>query len=306
MKVLLTPDLHISDKNIENRTDDISKTSLRKLRFIFETAVEHKCSIYQPGDMWDIPNPSYRFFKRVVSLLNEYKNIDFFTIFGQHDMLYRTRDNTALKALSASCSNLHLEWDGGVIKTCSFGKEIPESPTDVNFSILLIHKMIIKKKVWEGQEEYEYAKTLLSQANFDLIISGDNHSQFYEQIGNRFLFNCGTLIRDTSDLIDYKPYLVLFDTKICEWEKIYVPIEPSEKVFKLDKIKREKERDVEIEKFVDGIKTYRKMGLDFKQNIFTHLKDNEVSNSVKSVFEKAFIRIGDSNEKGRNKRISRD
>lgn len=298
MNILITGDLHLTEKPFENRKDDFLKTSLRKLKFIFETAKENDCLCIQPGDFFDTPTPSYKFFRKVVALIKKYDDICIFTCAGQHDMRYRTKNNTALKALSVACSNVFLEYNNTYdntkifISSSSYNEEIPE-PKEGKYNILLVHKMIVDSKLWKGQEDFSYANNFLRRNKFNLIVSGDNHAQFEISINNRFLFNCGTLIRDGVNYIDYKPYVVLFNTKTYKWNKIFVPIEPSEVVFDLNKIESEKNRDTDIEKFVSGIKNYRNMGLDFKKNIDDYISTKDIPRSVKLVFEKAFTKIGE-------------
>jgi len=61
----------------------------------------------------------------------------------------------------------------------------------------------------------------------------------------------------------------------------------------LDKIKQENNRDKKMEAFVKGIKSYKEVGLNFKKNLFDHIKENDIDINVKDVFVKAFKEIGD-------------
>lgn len=302
MKIIILPDLHLTEKTPKNRKDNFEETSLKKLRFILNKAKELEVKlVLQPGDLFDTPKPSYRFYKKIVDVFKKNTETHFFTCMGQHDMKYRTKEDTALKALSSSCENLFLEYDDNYknifITSCSYGEEIPEpEEREDYFTILLIHKMIVgEKKLWEGQEDVTWARNFLRKHEFDLIISGDNHAQFEAEYNGRYLFNCGTLMRNGKDTMDLKPYMILFDTNKKKYEKIYIPIEPAEDVFEIDKIEREENRDKEMEAFVKGIKNSKKIGLNFKENIFSYIRENEIEKGVKNVFEEAFTSIGRKN-----------
>jgi len=308
VKILQLPDLHLTEKTPENRCDDYSETVIKKFEFILKTAEQHDVEmILQPGDFTDSPTMSWEFFIRLVALINHY-NIKIYTVHGQHSLRYRNKGNTALDALEKSCDcltilekgNPCIPQSGIQIYGASYGEEIPKR-TGGKFSILLIHKMILgDKKLWYGQDEdVTWSKNVLRKSNFDLIVSGDNHSQFniYNSEG-RHLFNPGTLLRDSSDMISYKPHIFLFDTANSSYKEIMVPIEPYKKVFKIDKITRDKDRDEEMEAFVEGIKNYRDVGLNFKENLFSYIKKNKVDDDIKDIFKDAFEEIGRKNNLG--------
>lgn len=308
MKTFLLCDLHLTEKQPENRCDVFSETVLRKFEFILKEAVANDVElILQPGDFTDSPTMSWEFYIRLVSLINSY-NIQIYTVHGQHSLRYRNRGNTVLDALSKACDCLTIidqkdlyAPDRGIrIYGANYGEKIPKR-SGGKFTILLIHKMILgDKKLWYGQDEdVTWSKNVLRKNDFDLIVSGDNHSQFniYNNEG-RHLFNCGTLLRDSSDMVSYKPHIFLFDTSDSSYKEIMIPIEPFKKVFKMDKIEQDKNRDKEMSAFVEGIKSYRNVGLDFKENLFNHIKINKIDGDVKTIFKEAFEEIGKKNNLG--------
>jgi hypothetical protein len=310
MKFLLLPDLHTTEKTPKNRTDDFEKTVLRKMGFIYETAEKYKVeNILQPGDFTDSYTMSWKFYIKLIKKIIKTT----YTVHGQHSLRYRTSGNTVLDGLQEALNNLILlNSDQEGIPPCDksgtpdfsiriygagYDEKVPKPKTKRHFNILLVHKMIVSnKKVWEGQKEITWAKNFLRKnEDYDLIVSGDNHSQFEVEYGGRFLFNCGTLLRDGIDYIDYKPYIVLFDTEgsvNSMYKKIYIPIESASEVFNLSKIKEEKENDKKIEEFIAGIKESKNVGLNYKSNLFKHIKENNIGSEVKDIFKKAFEEIG--------------
>ena len=300
MKLLILPDLHITERQPENRSDIFEKTALDKLKFIIRTARRKDVdAILQPGDLTDSPFMSWSYFIEVCEILREFKK-PILCVYGQHDLRYRTKGNTVLDAITASCDNVMtldggytLKVNGQLFVGSSYGEDIPEADSD---AILLIHRMIISsKKIWGGQEDITWAKNFLRKNEFKLIVSGDNHASFITEYDNRFLFNSGCLLRDSVDLIEHEPYLILFDTETNEYEQIYVPIKPAEKVFNMDKIQEEKDMNKKIKGIVENLEEYKHLGLSFKENLFKYAKKNKTNGEVIDFLKKGFEVIG--NEK---------
>lgn len=293
MKILITGDMHITDNRPVNRVDDYGETVLHKTGFIFRTADKEEVSaIVSPGDFTDTPSLSYSEFSDIVDLFKNYSDIPFLCTFGQHDMQYRTKVNTALSAFNSALDNFHILQAGAfrVIDHVGFyGCSYDEDPVDpaevikseVHTNVLLIHRMLLNKKIWSTQTEFENARSFLRQHKYDLIVSGDNHQSFENHTtDNRWLFNCGAMMRNKIDMIDHKPYVVLFDTDTRLHKKIYIPIEPAEKVFDMRKVTIEKERDENLDAFVSGLSEHKEMSLSIEDNLNHYIKNNKVDKSV--------------------------
>ena len=293
MKILCCGDLHLQEKKPENRTDDYSETVLRKLRFIFETACKENCEvILQPGDLFDGPTPSYYFFSQIVSLFNEFE-ITFIGTYGQHDMRYRQRENTAIYALTEACPSFYLITNNHEDVTredvhfyaAGFGEDVPPITDKKEFNVLITHRMIVKEKIWFGQTEYEYAGTFLKNNKFDLIVSGDNHGYLIaNEQHKRWLFNCGSMMRSTIAQVDHRPSMVVFDTKnIDDWYNVDFEIDAN--VFNLDVIEKEKDRDGKLDAFVSGLSERKEMGMSFADNLFAYMKENKIPKEIKKIVE---------------------
>lgn len=288
MKLLICGDLHLTDKCPANRKDDYEIAVIDKLTCILTTAKKNDCAlILQPGDFFDQPTPPYCFFTQVVYTLNGYMSADALlcTVFGQHDMKFRTRENTALNALYYANEGVkivnympHLEENIAVVG-CSWEEEIPE-PIPNKYNILLIHKMIVDEKLWAEQEGHSYANSFLRDHKFDLIVSGDNHKFFTVSSRGRYLFNCGSMMRSTIAQVDHKPKIILFDTDDPKSHRIIpIPIEPD--VFKMEEVAAVKERNEKLDAFVDGLMTENKeMDLRFESNLTQFCKKNKTDKRV--------------------------
>ncbi len=288
MKLLITGDWHLTEKRPENRIDDYQAAMFNKLEFITRTAILHRCDyILQPGDLFDGPSPSYQFFGRVLNFLEHNNETPILTVYGQHDLEYRNLNNTAFKALTMSRPVIHtskINTKGIVFHGAPFDGEIP-TPEPGYFNVLIIHKMIVDDKLWAQQEQFEHSSHFIRQHKFDLIVSGDNHRSFINEVGNRRLFNCGSLMRSGIDQVDHKPFLVVFDTESRLWEKLEIPIESPSSVFKIEEVLEKKELDEKLKSFVDGLSEQNEVFLDFGRNLFSYCSENsvdeEVSNFIK-------------------------
>ncbi len=279
MKVLITGDWHLTEKRPVNRIDDYETAMFRKLEFIMNTAIEHDCDcILQPGDFFDDPKPSYRFFVEILNFFELHHNVTVFTVFGQHDMKYRNQEDTALQALTTATWVIRIA-NSNNIYGCSFNEDIPTSRSN-DFRILLIHKMIVADKLWAQQEGHVFCNTFLRENKFDLIVSGDNHQGFFYEVGKRALFNCGSLMRSRIDQADHKPFIVIYDTFTRKWEQIFIPIDPVEKVMKIEEVKKIKERDENLDAFVSGLSDQKEFGLDFQSNLISYCEENNIDDKI--------------------------
>jgi exonuclease SbcD len=299
MKLLCLPDIHATDSRPVNRTDNYWDTVKQKLNFIFDTAEKEQVdAILSPGDLTDSPSLSNLELRELVGLFKR-RSKEFFTTYGQHDLRYRTRPQSALLLLEEAISpekfhvmdkssSIDFERKNITINASAYGESIPD-PIEDHFNILLIHRMIIEEKLWSKQEEYEPANVFLRQNNYDLIVSGDNHSGFLASTkGGRVLINCGSMMRSTIAQIDHKPFVVLFDTETKKYKQIFIPIEPSEKVFRIEKVEIEKERNESLESFVAGLSQQKEIGLLFEDNLNQFAKENSIEPEVMEIIYASF------------------
>ena len=277
MRLLITGDWHTTNKAPENRIDDFVSSLFKKIKFIAKIYKDKKCDfVLQPGDFFDSPFIPYSFFASVFELLSE-SGLQIAAIYGQHDLRYRTKENTPLTALWATSDFLQVIPATGLIYNnevavygASFGEEVPNFFDEGHFNVLLVHQMIVDEKLWASQEGHTLSGHFLKKhkKKFDLIVSGDNH-QFFIESGK--LFNMGSLMRSRIDQVDHEPSVVVFDTDTLKWERILIPVEKN--VFDFSKVTSEKERDAKIEAFVEGLSETKVLGFDFEANLRSRLRE---------------------------------
>ena len=296
MNLLIVGDNHLGEKTPENRIDDFAETSLKKFMFQLNTAKKEKCDlILSPGDFTDSPTMSWSYYIKLVDLINEY-GIKILSCFGQHDLRYRNKGNTALDAIQEACPNFTILGQDVFPKTWNiplhitgvgYNEEIFPAPSnEFAPSVLLIHKMIVEEKLWDAQEDHELASHFLRKYKYNLIVSGDNHKSFISG-SERFLINCGSMLRSKIDQIDHKPMCVVFNTETKKMKTIYIPIEPAEKIFKMEQVAREKEIDENLNAFVSGLSEQKDMGLSFYDDFLAYCKQNDIDNEIIKIVEEA-------------------
>jgi len=311
VKLLATGDWHLRYKSPKYRTDDYFESQVKKVGQILKIAEDNNCDfILQPGDFFDSADTPDFVIQYYINLLKEYE-IPVYSVFGQHDLRYHSSkiENTPLAIMKASEVVDIVDQDFtdrvGVpmfLYTCHWGQDIPDIVRTKNgdsayaIHILLIHKMIIEEKLWEGQTDYIKAKSLLKRYDFDIIVSGDNHNSFFVQHENKALINCGSLMRSSISQIDHKPcvYLVNIERQDREivyvFDKIFLDIEPSENVFDIKQHDKEEKRSKELDLFVEGLNSSdeKSIKVNFVDRLIQY--SNKQEQGVRDVIQEAMER----------------
>jgi len=300
MKFVLLSDMHLTWDRPVARLDDIVQTGLRKFKFVLDFAVQNEAHILQAGDMFDTPR-SWRMLDQVIRLLQSSSPVvkssafvrGIFAVFGQHDTyLYSedTRDSTALGILMSTSLVEFSEClfaDEVNLYGASYGQSIPDPELRDGVNILVLHKMILKHKVWSGQSDYEYAPEFLRKyKDFDLILCGDAHQKFLFRDKDRWICNTGPMLRlEASDsMFQHHPGFWLYDTKdkSLKWEQI--PHELASKVLTRAHLQRAEYVEEIMGKFVESIKSGVDIqGASFRENLEAFLVQNNVSQPVRSI-----------------------
>ena len=304
MKLLVTGDWHLRFNRPRLRIDkSYFQIQLDKISEILNIANKYECSyILQPGDFFDNIETSDFVKAQYIYLLLKIHSIKILCVAGQHDMKHHSKkiEKTPLAVMKAAGVLDILEPDclpytssahGCHFYGASWKQEIPKVKNKDKFNILLIHRMIVDNKLWAQQENCVYANHMIRRTNFDLIVSGDNHKSFIIQRGDKTIINCGSLMRTRIDQMDHKPVVYVYDTQDRSIEKIYLNIKPAIKVFDVEKVKEIKERNEELDSFVEMLDSPvlddEEMGLDFVENLYKTISDSnlKIDQGVKDIIE---------------------
>lgn len=301
MKILCGPDLHIRTKGPKFRTDNFSGTQEHKIRWILSKADKLGCVVaLWPGDVTDNSRLPYHVTQYYMRMFKSFK-VKSIGTFGQHDMLHHVDlYNTPLWTMDAgNAIRIPRGQDPYVISKginmgyiciykAGWNEEIPEikNPDVLQTNILLIHKMFIDDKLWEGQEEFERASVFLRNTDWDLVVSGDNHNRFVHKYKDKWHVNCGSLMRQNIDQVDHEPAVYIYDTIDKSLTEYKIPIDPIETVMDLEEAREDKEKEEELNAFVTtASQTTEISGLDYSKNLMNRFAHKDIPDGVKRVGE---------------------
>jgi len=280
MKLLLTGDLHLTDKSPKKRTDDFVKAQNTKMMQIIDIYKAQKCyAIIQPGDLFDSHKASDFIKQHWIKIFKKYK-VSLFCVFGQHDLRYHTSniDNTPIRVMNRA-GNVYIlkstpaSSDFKIhIYGQSWFENTPKIKDSSRFNILVVHKQFYTSKLdWPTQDvDGTNATSFLKKHPFDLIVAGDNHRFFRATYKGRQLINLGSLMRTKIDQDKHNPRIAIFDTETKKLKLIKLDVKPFEKVFDMAKEKEEEERSESLQTFIEEIKSSKKSK---KLNFISKLKE---------------------------------
>jgi len=288
MRFAIVGDIHLTDKQPKNRKDLYSSSQRAKIVYIIDTATQLGCDfILQPGDLFDHHTAPDKLKTAWIEYLKS-TPIKVITVVGQHDLRYHTSpiENTPIGVLNASEVIKVLEdfpmicpGEDVYVYPAGWNQDVPEIQDPDATNILLTHRMIINDKLWESQEEFTRANFLLRTTKFDLIVSGDNHQSFHYQADDRWLINCGSLMRKNIDQGDHKPCFWIYDTETRKAEQHFIPVAPFEEVYDIVTAKEEKDKNETLEALVKKLgesgNKEKVKGLNFKKNLVDKVNINK-------------------------------
>jgi len=275
---ILMGDVHLREDVPVCRTDDFLQVQLEKLYFINTLQKKHRCPILCSGDLFDKAKPSLEFASSIS------KNIpdNFHTVYGNHDL-----PNHSLQE-QAKCGVYNL-WVNDRLQVLT-GTHFNQTPTTHSFEIegrkiLVWHVMTYKSELpYPGCTDMKARSILHKYPEYDLILTGDNHTPFTQTYQGRLLVNPGSMMRQTADQIDYKPAVWLYYADTNTVEPVYLPINVGAVTREhLDVIEQKENRILAF------IETLNKEGLDFvnfQQNLRVFLQKNQTNEKVIDIINK--------------------
>jgi hypothetical protein len=147
--------------------------------------------------------------------------------------------------------------------------------------------MIVNEKLWAQQEGHTWANHILMKNKFDLIVAGDNHTQFSASAKDKHLINMGSMMRSTIAQVNHHPAVAVYDTDTKQCTIIDLTIKPMVEVMCLEKAKIEKEKNEHLDSFVSSLKGEMKEGqavkLDFMAELEKFITTNDVPEEVSDI-----------------------
>ena len=284
---ILTADKHLREDIPVCRTDDYVQAQWDKIQFENQLAEKYGCPILDAGDVFNKWKPSPWLIREAVERLGGNR----ITIPGNHDLPNHSLESYEKSGLSVLESvDIYTVLKNNCLKekefnVCgiSYGQAGNWNRADDNKSILLLHQMVWqgKKLPYPGAENEgnEVTELLKKYPEFDLIVTGHNHQTFVQEYKGRLLVNPGSMMRSTTDQMDFKPSLFLWYADTNKVEQVFYPIKQG--VITREHIEKREEQDARLQAFVQGLKQDAEIGLGFERNLEQFMNKNNISAAVK-------------------------
>jgi DNA repair exonuclease SbcCD nuclease subunit len=284
--MILAADLHLRRTTPRARTDNFFETMGRKFRFILKQA-QASPPLLVAGDFFHTPRPGEGLLRWVIDLLREYK-VKPIVVPGQHDLPGHSLEQigeSGLGVLAAAgviqlLTREQFLGPGYHIEAAAYGvtprNKKRQEPCHLN--ILLWHHMVINESLWPGQEADKAPAILRKYPQFDLIVTGDNHTSFTTMNGStkRWLVNPGSMMRMTAAQVNHLPHVFKYENGVVT--PITIPIEPD--VLDLAELEAVKDKDERISAFVDRLSSQWEAGLSFEKNVEKFFQTNKTDPEV--------------------------
>lgn len=309
MKILYFTDSHIRGTTPKNRTDNLLETLEIKFNEIVKIVKEKDIDyVLNGGDIFDRPDISPSIVRRFAMILNKI-NVPIYAIAGNHD-LYGHNPNTLhrtmlglfdgigiLKLIDEDEKIILNKYDKRIQVTGTpykFGIDsddnkssyiIKDIPNDIDYSIHLVHGMLLDKPFIKGVPYTLIDEILETKA--DITLCGHYHSGFgVKKHENKYFINPGSLIRITNSLREIKrvPKVVII-TLEDEISIDLIPLKsakPGEEVLDRTEIELNMYRNEKIVQFkqtVDSSQDFNKLDVN---HILKNLSNAEnISDEIK-------------------------
>lgn len=289
-------DIHLSLKPPISRAGEVSwfaamKRTLDQLRQIAE---ENSCPIICAGDVFDRWNSPPELINFALEHLPK-----MYAIPGQHDLplhdldqikrsaywtLVQTKVVTPLLALEPTLI------DGVSFQGFAWGEPIVE-PLPRGTSRTGCHVAVVHAYTWidgcsypSAPKEMNANQKAKAWAGYDTVIFGDNHKGFSTIRSQRFIFNCGSLMRRKSDQIFYRPQVgLLLTSGVVKPIRLDVEDDIIEKVSPQAEIKE----DLELQDFLKKLGDLEDQSLDFVDALKRVLDTRSADDPVRRIILEA-------------------
>lgn len=320
-------DAHISTINPQSRMGDYCEDIFKKLEQIRLVGIKLKVDFFIfAGDLFNLKAPMKNSHELVNRLIKTFRKFPapIFAIEGNHDLQndnYGTFDRQPIAVLfSSACSfsqirNISLNINDVSIQIRGFPfsenleiDKLPKPKEDKDLSICALHLYSsVKGGTLYKNKIYSYKE--ISDLEDDIFVLGHYHiDQGIERIKikgkDKIFINLGAISRGVlvEDNISRVPKIGLVKIYKDECNKISyetnairLKVKPAEEVFNLKEKKEEKQKSIEVEQFVDKLKTEMVETGDDKDKIESEINkldfEKDVINKIKYFFQEADLKL---------------
>ena len=294
---ILCADIHLSPQVPKCRDEnEYVPAMFKKLKYIRDLQDQHGgIPILCAGDItdkWYLEKGDQWFVTKVIQLMNYWMAVP-----GQHDLpqhnlelydkswLATLEEARCLKVLPAPREGLGpIDYVINKFTIQGFPWNSPPMSTEFNSSVALIHRMVYQgKPPYPGAEkDGGTAKALLRKMKgFDLIVSGDNHETFVEELNDRLLVNPGSMMRTSAKQMDHEPCVFLWYAKDNTVKKVILPYDRH--AVSREHLDRTEAHDSRMSAFVEKLRGDVDLSIGFKENVMGRMKESDVSEGMKKI-----------------------
>lgn len=297
---ILTADIHLTHTTPISRTDNYILAQENKLRFLQELSQENNnCPILCAGDVFD----HWKASPWLCSWAHQHLPSNLITIPGNHDLpmhSFNAYSKSALSLLETVGGKVVLKGKGILLNEdrlevfgIPFGEvenhhiiSIKEEEKKYPRGILLLHELTWEKEKPPWASNSYSAKELLRKfgKDFDLIVTGDNHQSFAVKGRRSLLVNPGSMMRRTTDQVDFQPRCYLYYAENNTVIPVDFPIEKD--VHALDHLIGKKERDARITAYIETMKINGGEApgfCSFRDNLQCFFQENKTPRKVREI-----------------------
>lgn len=291
MRGIITADWHIRATRPRCRIDDDwMGTQRNALAQIKKISVKKDAPVFVVGDLFHSnSDTSFECIQLVQCLADELGEL--YILAGNHDLPYHSSENINKSAIGILLNsnniasirefNLWVLNHKDVTCSCSNFDEVDDNDAEIVFKHTLVFPDL---KSLPPNVDAITSKELLEEfSNAKWIFTGDYHRNFHYEKNGRHVVNPGCLLRQTSDMKNYKcgVYYVDTDENIVE----FIPIIDNEEFVDDSYILKQEERENRIESFVDKLKNTKNISLDFVDNVHKAIIANKLNENMVRIIE---------------------
>jgi len=240
----------------------------------------YDCPILHPGDLFDYWKPSPSLLSMTMLAIPK----QFYTVYGQHDL---PQHSLKLKQKSGM-HTLEVAKKVTVLPFTHYG-EMPnmalEFPQLIGHKILVWHHLTYMTQPYPGATGGNAKGILRKYPQFDLIVTGDNHTSFWVEYQGRLLVNPGPITRQTAKQIDYKPRVYLWFKDTNTVIPHYLPF--TEGIISREHIDKKEKRDNRIDAYISKLDGEWQAELTFEDNLKRFKEVNLVRKPVLEIINKS-------------------
>lgn len=280
MKYLVLGDIHFAAKGPGARKDSWPQDIAKKVEYVSKLAAKHQCdAILQLGDVFHLKSPSSNPHWLIQTAHDSLTvgGVPVLTTAGNHDTRWDRVDLLHEQPLGLLGKMRGIELVSGASETfpdvyaipyLQDWRELPqyiekynkyrEEHPEIALGVLITHASFFPK----GQEPpYEYvldddAAGMIKHPTW--VAHGHLHfSQGVREYGDVSIANYGAISRGSlhTETINRRPEVYILDTETKKHKTYKVPVKPPEEVFDFNPTELEKDRNMKMTGFLDGLQS---------------------------------------------------